>query len=142
MTLPETTSRRRLKELTWFILIGASNTALTYAVYLIALQITGYLSAYIISFLFGVIYTAVLNIRVAFSSRLNPRVMLGHMVCGTVYFLFNLILLHIAVERFAVPPALAPIPVLAATFPVYFVAARAVVARLGKPRSVTPAGNG
>ena len=132
----------RLKELAWFVLIGASNTALTYAIYLVALQFTGYLAAYIISFVFGVTYTALLNVRVAFSNRLHPRVVLGHMACGTVYFLLNLFLLRIAVERFAVPAALAPIPVLVATFPMYFIAARAVVARFGKPRPATPAGSG
>ena len=130
----------RLKELSWFILIGASNTALTYIVYLVALQFTGYLAAYLLSFLFGVIYTALLNIRVAFSSRLRTAVILAHMGCGTVYFLLNLLLLRIAVEHFAVPAALAPLPVLVITFPLYFLAVRAVVARLGSV--VTPAGNG
>jgi putative flippase GtrA len=130
----------RLKELAWFVVIGASNTALTYAVYLLALQFTSYLVAYTISFLFGVIYTALLNIRLAFSSRLRPAVILSHMGCGTVYFLLNLFLLRVAVGHFAVPAALAPLPVLVITFPLYFLAVRAVVARLGSV--VTQAGNG
>lgn len=133
--------RRRLKELAWFVLIGASNTALTYGIYLIALQFVGYLVAYVVSFLFGVIYTALLNIRVAFSSRHNPKVTIAHMACGSAYFLLNLCLLRLVVEQFAVPTIVAPVPVLAVTFPIYFIAARALVSRLGKPRSATPVAN-
>jgi len=125
----------RLKEAAWFVLIGASNTALTYLVYLAALQFTGYLAAYVIAFVVGAIYTALLNIRVAFSSRLNPRVMAAHIACGTVYFLVNLFLLRVVIERLGVPAALAPIPVLAVTFPIYFFAARAVVRRFSESLS-------
>ena len=91
--------------------------------------------AYLTAFLCGLVYTTLLNIRVAFSGRLNPRVTIAHASCGTAYFFINIFLMHLLIDRFDLPAALAPVPALAITFPIYFIAARSIVVRFGRTRT-------
>lgn len=107
-----------------FLISGGLNTAFSYAVYLGLLRIISYESAYIISFLLGLIAGYYLNSRWVFSQAgsglkiaLYPLVYLPQLVFGTL-------LLHLLVERLGVPPSLSVICVIVLTIPLNFILVR------------------
>jgi putative flippase GtrA len=109
-----------------FLLVGASNTALTYVLYLIFLMRFSPFEAVLITNVIGILYTSVLNLRFAFGADLSTRRMLasiGYLAC---YGLIFAGLVHLA--AMFVPAWLAPVPVLAVVTPVHFLAYKYLVA--------------
>ncbi len=114
-----------------FALVGFSNFGLSYAVYLCVLGFATHTIAYSAAFLAALLYTTVSNIRVVFTRRLRSAVIGAFATYYVLYFVTNLLLLHLAVDRAGVPAVWAPILILAFVVPVHFIISREIIGRLG-----------
>ena len=110
-----------------FLVSGALNTALSYAVYLTLLRVISYELAYIASYVLGLGFGYYLNSRWVFSQAgsglklaLYPLVYLPQLVLGTL-------LLHFLVESLQIPPSVSAICVIILTVPLNFILVRWVM---------------
>lgn len=122
-------SVRSMKEVLRFVAVGLANTVLTYAVYLAALQLMDFRLAYLCALLAGVVFISLGNIRYVFGQSVSWRRVVFYGIYYLAYFGINFFLIHIAVVSFSVPPALAPIAVMAITFVGHFVMSKWILVR-------------
>lgn len=123
---------RSTRELVFFLLVGVSNTALTYVAYLALLRLTDYGWAFTGAFLVGLTYTGLLNIRLTFSH--HPTVM-AWVVFGayyTLYYLCTLLLLHVLVDGIGIDKHWALLVMLPVVVPINFIMTRLIVHRFGR----------
>jgi len=114
-----------------FLISGALNTAATYAIYLALLHVLGYVAAYTITYLCGILLAYILNVRYVFRVRRSDR---GLALFSLVYifqYLVGLAVLRLAVSLLGVPETLALLASIAVTLPVTFLLSRYVL----KPRT-------
>jgi len=113
-----------------FLISGALNTAATYAIYLALLHLLGYVVAYTITYLCGILLAYVLNTRYVFRVRRSGR---GIALFSLVYifqYLVGLAVLRLAVSLLGIPETLALLASMAVTLPMTFLLSRYVL----KPR--------
>lgn len=110
-----------------FLISGGLNTAFSYAVFLGLLRIVSYESAYIASYILGLIAGYYLNSRWVFAQSgsglkiaLYPLVYVPQLVFGTL-------LLRLLVESLGIPPSLSVVGVIILTIPLNFLLVRWVM---------------
>jgi putative flippase GtrA len=114
-----------------FLISGAVNTVATYAIYLALLHLLGYVVAYTITYLCGILLAYVLNTRYVFRVRRSGR---GIALFSLVYifqYLVGLAVLRLAVSLLGIPETLALLASMAVTLPMTFLLSRYVL----KPRT-------
>lgn len=127
-------SRTAAREMIIFLIVGLSNTALTYVTYLGLLHLLHYAWAYTGAFIVGLIFTGLLNIRVTFARHPTFAVWIVFAAYYTVYWLCSIGLLHLLVDGFSVPEAFGPLVMLPIVVPINFVITRVIVHRFAKAR--------
>jgi putative flippase GtrA len=116
--------RARLKEGQSYIIIGVGNVIFTYVVYLLVNLFAPYTVAYTVSFCSGILFSAYLNSRFSFTTRLTVgRFAAFTLVCLINYFICVAIL-KLLVETLGLHEAVAPILVVAVVVPISFVGTR------------------
>ena len=103
-----------------FLQVGVTNTVGTYLLYLALILILPYVIAYSITFVVGVLFSAWLNARYSFTTRLTGRTLIRFVVIYLINFLLSMQLLIFCVERMDIPQAIAPLVVLAVFTPINF----------------------
>lgn len=107
-----------------FLLSGAANTALTYAIYLVLLPALDYQRAYAVAFISGIVFSYALNVRFVFRVRPSWRSAVLFPLVYLVQYLVGLAVLHIAIERVGIAREYALLASIAASIPVTFVCSR------------------
>ena len=103
-----------------FLQVGVTNTVGTYLLYLALILIVPYVIAYSITFVVGVLFSAWLNARYSFTTRLTGRTLIRFVVIYLINFLLSMQLLIFCVERMDIPQTIAPLVVLAVFTPINF----------------------
>jgi len=110
-----------------FLIAGAANTAATYIIYLLALQIVPYRIAYTIAYALGIVLAYALNTRFVFRTPWRWKTLLAYPMVYLLQYGLGVACLSLLVERQWVSPELAPLLVVAITLPVTFVASRLLI---------------
>jgi putative flippase GtrA len=113
-----------------FLAVGASNLILTYLVYLGGLRFVPPVASILIAVVVGLVYMALLNIRVVFKRDIHVVVLIATIVYYVFYGLAYAALLDLAIRRFSVPAQLAPLPILCVVLPIHFLISRLIILRL------------
>jgi putative flippase GtrA len=116
-------------ELIRFLLVGATNTAVAYVLYLLFLIFMPYLYAYSISYGIGVVVSYVLNSLFVFRQPLSLGKFLQFPVVYVIQYGFGAVLLWLLVSQAALAPALAMIAVSVLTIPITYVTSRFILKR-------------
>ena len=107
-----------------FLLVGAANTAASYAVYLVLLLVVDYRVAYTIAFVAGLVGGYLAHARFVFGARPGARSAASYLATYGAMYLVSLFVLYVAVDRLAVPKALGMLAALAFTVPASFILLR------------------
>jgi len=110
-----------------FLIAGAANTAATYVIYLLALQVVPYRVAYTIAYALGIVLAYALNTRFVFRTPWRWKTLLAYPMVYLLQYGLGVACLTVLVERHWVSPELAPLLVVAITLPVTFVASRLLI---------------
>lgn len=110
-----------------FLVAGGFNTAVTYLVYLGALQFVPYRVAYSTSFAVGIFLGYAVNTWFVFKAPWNWRKMLAYPLVYLMQYLVGLLMLSLLVESGWVDKRLAPLIVVILTLPLTFVASRYLI---------------
>ena len=119
-----------------FLVVGAANTAGSYAVYLLLLFVVDYRVAYTVAFVAGLVGGYLAHARFVFGARPGARSAASYLATYGAMYLVSLAVLYGAVERLSVPKPLGMLAALAVTVPASF-----VLLRRGFRRSATGNGN-
>jgi putative flippase GtrA len=107
-----------------FLVVGAANTAASYAVYLVLLRVVDYRAAYTMAFVAGLAGGYLLHARFVFGARPGARSAASFLVTYAAMYLASLLVLYVAVDLLAVPKPLGMLAALAFTVPASFVLLR------------------
>jgi putative flippase GtrA len=116
-------------EMTRFILVGATNTAVSYVLYLLFLDFMPYLYAYSISYGIGIVVSYILNSRFVFRQPLSMGKFLQFPVVYAIQYGLGATILWLLVGQASISPELAMLAVVAATIPVTFLVSRFILKR-------------
>lgn len=115
-----------------FLIVGVSNTILNYGVYLALLQVVHYAWAYTGAFIVSLVFTGLMNIRVTFAHHPTVAAMSAFAAYYCLYYVCNLLLLHVFVEQLGIDDRFAPLVVLPIMVPIGFLTTRFIVRRFGR----------
>ena len=116
-------------ELGRFLLVGATNTAVSYVLYLLLLEFMPYLYAYSISYGLGIVVSYILNSRFVFRQPLSLGKFLQFPIVYAIQYGLGATILWLLVGKVSISPELAMLAVVAVTIPVTFVTSRFILKR-------------
>ena len=125
-TPPPTT---RNTEILRFLLAGGTNTAITYAIYLLCGLFTGYQVAYAVAYLAGIGISYVLNSCYVFELPVSWKAFSQYPLVHLGQYLVGALLLEGLVLWMEVPIGLAPLLVVVLTLPMTFVLSKVLLVR-------------
>lgn len=125
----------RGREFLRFLLAGALNTALTYAIYLLAILVVGYQVAYAIAFLAGIFISYWLSLRYVFRQAGSLKKLARYPLVYLAQYAAGAIILELLVRDAVVSVPLAPLVVVVLTLPLTFMLSKFVLAgdKRGQP---------
>lgn len=103
-----------------FLAVGAANTAVSYAIYLLLLLVVDYRIAYTIAFVAGLVGGYLGHARFVFGARPGARSALSYLATYGAMYVASLAVLYVVVDRFGVPKVLGMLAALAFTVPASF----------------------
>ena len=112
-----------------FLLAGATNTLLSYLLYLFLLEFLVYLLAYSIAYCIGIALSYFLNVYFVFKQRASLTSFVKFPIVYAVQYGLGVLILWLLVDGAGMAPAIAMIGVIAVTIPVTFLASRLVLTR-------------
>lgn len=112
-----------------FLLAGATNTLLSYLLYLFLLKFLVYLLAYSIAYCIGIAISYFLNVYFVFKQRVSLTSFIKFPAVYIIQYCLGAGILWLLVDGAGIAPAIAMIGVIAATIPVTFLASRFVLAK-------------
>ena len=123
------TLRSSLGEGARFILAGGFNTAVTYALYYVLLDLVDYRIAYAIAYVAGIGIAYVLNARFVFRRAFDWRAALRYPLIYVAQFLFGVMVLHALVAWIGVDRRWAMVVVIVLSVPLSYGLNRLVLNR-------------
>lgn len=115
------------REFARFLLVGATNTLLSYLLYLLLLTFLSYLSAYSIAYCAGIMFSYFLNVHFVFKKQVSLATFLKFPVVYVIQYALGATTLWLLVGKAGLSPACAMIAVIIVTIPVTFLASRFVL---------------
>ena len=103
-----------------FLLAGGVNTAVTYGVYLIFLQVASYQVSYAIAYVFGILLAYLLNLLFVFKAKSSLQKVFRYPLIYLVQYILGAVLLFVFVSVLDLSNIIAPIIVIASLLPVTF----------------------
>ncbi len=107
-----------------FLVVGAANTAASYAIYLLLQFAVDYRVAYTIAYVAGLAGGYLLHARFVFGARTGARSAASFLMTYAAMYLVSLLVLYVAVDRLSVPKSFGMLAALAVTVPTSFVLLR------------------
>ena len=112
-----------------FLLVGASNTLVTYVAYLLLLPFLPYLYAYTIAYCVAVLNSYFMSIFFVFRKKVSLRSFLKFPFVYAAQYFLGASILWLLVGKLGLSPAWAMAVVIIVTVPITFVASRFVLKR-------------
>lgn len=112
-----------------FLLAGATNTLLSYLLYLFLLEFLPYLLAYSIAYCIGIVISYLLNVHFVFNKRASLASFVKFPIVYVLQYALGAGVLWLLVDRAGILPEIAMLGAIAVTIPVTFLASRFVLAR-------------
>ncbi|MFC5469674.1 GtrA family protein [Cohnella suwonensis] len=109
------------------MLVGAINTGVTYAIYLLLLLFAPYLLAYSIAYLLGIIISYVLNSKLVFKESLAWSKFLKFPLIYVIQYLLNTVLLLLSVDILNINEKLALVLSIMLTTPITYLLSKRVI---------------
>lgn len=103
-----------------FVVVGAANTALSYAVYLLLLFVVDYRVAYTAAYVVGLVVGYLAQARLVFRAELGARTLIAYLATYAAMYLASVLVLWIAVDVLGVPKPWAMLVALCVTVPSSF----------------------
>lgn len=103
-----------------FVLGGAANTGLSYAVYFALRQALGYQAAWLAAYAAGIVFAYWFNATRVFRVALSWRGLLSYPLVYLAQYLLSALLLRVLVERWGAATAWAPLPLALLMLPLSF----------------------
>jgi len=122
---------RDLRSFAKFVLVGAINTAASYALFVALELVLPYVAAYAIAYVAGIVLSYVLNTGLVFKVPRSWSTFLRFPLVYVVQFALGSGIIIALVESFAMSPRIAALIAIFATIPVTFLAARFVLRPTG-----------
>lgn len=119
-----------LRQVARFVIVGALNTGITYAVYLLVLPALDYSAAYAVSYVIGIGIAYFLNARFVFKVNASWRTLVLFPLVYVVQYLFGWAVLSLAIEKFAISREFALLFSIALSIPLTFLLSRKILTRL------------
>ena len=113
-------TRLNIKEYSSFLLCGAANTVLTYALYAMFLLLMSYKLSYSLAYICGIVVSYYLNSEFVFKEPVSLLKFLKYPAVYIVQYLLGIIILYICVDVFGISKWLAPVVVIVISLPVTF----------------------
>jgi putative flippase GtrA len=111
-----------------FLLVGISNTLVTYLLYLLLLNVLPYIAAYTIGYCAGIVLSYFLNVLFVFKKSVSLASFLKFPVVYVIQYSLGALVLWLLVGA-GISPTWAMIGVLIVTIPVTFIASRFILKR-------------
>lgn len=111
------------------MLAGATNTLLSYLLYLFLLEFLAYLWAYSIAYCTGIAISYFLNVYFVFNKRASITSFVKFPIVYLLQYGLGAGMLWLLVDRAGMSPAIAMIGVIVVTIPVTFLASRFMLAK-------------
>jgi putative flippase GtrA len=111
-------------QFTRFLLVGAANTAASYAIYLLLLLAVDYRVAYTVAYVAGLVLGYLMHARFVFDARPAVRSAAAYLATYVAMYLVSIFVLYVAVARLGVPKPLGMLAALAFTVPASFLLMR------------------
>ena len=124
---PSAGASHRGREFGRFLVAGAANTALSYALFLALERVMPYVVAYALAYVAGIVVSYLLNTALVFRVQRRWSSALRYPLVYVVQFLAGTGTVVLLVEAFGVAPWLAALAAIAVTVPITFVLSRAVL---------------
>lgn len=115
-----------------FVVVGGTNTLVTWLLYLLFNIALGYDVAYTLSYAVGIVLAYYMNTRWVFRVPMSWKTFVAYPLVYVVQYALGMALLYLIVELTPVPEALAPLVVTALSVPLTFVMSRVLLARRGR----------
>lgn len=96
-------------ELLRFIIVGVLNTAFTYIVYLFALRLFGYIIAFTISFVTGVVFAFFMYSLFVFKTKMSLKKFIQYPLIYLIQYFLAMVLLIVFVEFVGFDKNIAPL---------------------------------
>ena len=109
-----------------FLLVGASNAAITYVIYFALLLYTSPLLAFAVAIGVAVVYTTVLNTTVVFRSGMTIQKFVATVLYQLVYSFANIAVFDLILTFFPLPAWLVPAAVMCIMVPIHFICSKAL----------------
>lgn len=110
-----------------FLMAGATNTVVTYVIYLLLLHVLPYRLAYSATFLLGIVLGYTLNTRYVFRAAWQWKRLAAYPLVYVVQYALGVLLLTVLVERDLANEQIAPLVVVVVSLPIVFVMSRLVI---------------
>ena len=107
-----------------FLIVGAANTAASYAVYLLLLLVVDYRLAYTIAYLAGLAGGYLAHARFVFGARPGARSAASYLATYGAMYLVSLLVLYVVVDWLSVPKVFGMLAALVFTVPASFLVLR------------------
>ena len=115
------------REFARFLVAGGINTALTYALYLVLLEPLGYLSAYSVAYVVGIVLSYFLASRFVFRTATSIASFFKYPLVYLAQYLVGSVVLWACVEWAGVKKEIAVLAAVAATIPVTYLVSRIIL---------------
>ena len=103
-----------------FVVVGAANTALSYAIYLLLLLVVDYRIAYTVAYVVGLVIGYLMQARLVFRAPLGARSAVAYLATYAAMYLASVLVLWIAVDVAGVPKPFGMLVALCVTVPLSF----------------------
>lgn len=118
---------RNTKEYASFLLCGAANTGLTYALYASFLLLMPYKISYSLAYVCGIFISYFLNSQFVFKQPVTLTKFLKYPAVYIVQYGLGIIILYICIDILGISKWLAPLLVIAVSLPVTFVISKLII---------------
>lgn len=123
----------KAREFMRFILSGASNTLITYLIYLLLFKWIGYRFSYLAAYVAGIIFSYFINTLFVFKAKPTKSTFLMYPLIYVVQYFFCAGILELSVKWLHIDEHFAPLVVVAMSVPLTFVLSRLVIVSGRKP---------
>lgn len=109
-----------------FLMSGGANTAITYFIYILLLNIFSYQESYTMAYVFGVVLAFVLGRFFVFNSHRGVRSFILFPLVYLVQYFVSMVILWVWIERLNYSDSVAPLVAILITVPITYVLSRFV----------------
>lgn len=110
-----------------FLLVGASNTLLSWVLFVVLVRFMPYLAAYTLAYAAGIVNSYFLNVRFVFKERISFASFLKFPLAYLLQYALGMFLMWLLADKLGMQPESAMVLVVCVTIPVTFLANRIIL---------------